>query len=1154
MAKAKVKSKLIGPKGYENYPYAKLYYYMFYKPGDIAVTTGQHWVLDKKSYRDAVSEVIKGRIYNQLQKEKWKFDDLTILGIWNVSTHANQSGHFAKNTEFDKFLNRQVFVYNVDRAKSELRVNESGFDSEQIVLQDIKSGPKRIKEWLKQGNQPIEDEELPREFTPRDHLDDQDLDTFDKDFRKPSITKLDQTRVDCIRACGAGKSQTPYLAYYRTYIDFWGGKGQPINLTLGPDNGIVRGNAMGMSGHDQAVGNDTLHLVWTTDALTDLDADKRNNIIIIKHQHEVRDIKGNIVHKSLNKGEVLRKLLKDNKHRPIMIHSGMAGYYQHNSQTCLSYQMRRANKSFYWAFIDEVHRTLNADWASWSKIHDDSVVFVKHRFMPTATPNKLKSATKDYNKMYGMGEFSDVSFPKLDNVEAFKRGYIRKYKVWQLSFGDDLPTQIFEKISEGREPYIKVKGTDITVPFKYWMELKAFYEFKIENPSINHTLGVTNRIDNSRRYADFIEAVKKPMLLKRFGGNYNDPMYKRLINLHIEAMTTDEDDNGDLRAKADEIGKNHNDSLLLHCQLLGEGWNPGGTLTEKDKKYKGFIDSIQFIDPVHSKMRIAQNAGRGVRSPMLKPNCWLIMSWLNVETDNKLTDYKNNFNQRAKVLHDVAVSLGVPSEFVHDHIVLKTCKPISRSSTGSGHGPNYIDSDVEIDPFADEFLDIMEGIRNGAGAIHPLHATAEKIAKLWIDFHKINNYEFINWNPRNRQGQKEYFYSYIRNDKVLSKEIDDWYLIDIDDPKRTSKYNNILRPIVTGRHVGLSLATQRELDVTNEKYSLPPQWVSGLKTFEKEYIAQIKELWQDHNVRFHGKQAFTVEEIMRKFGENCVSLGNMFEVYKTCYQKKLDGTPLLEPTQALCNSYLRKHGVWETPAMMKLKKEIQQDMDDRKAWIHATAKEIYSTSVTDARLQKVFNAKVIEKYPYLDIRTIKKLQAWEGVRSSTPCPKIKKIQKENLKKVEHYIEQKLDNHGDEFENCGEFCDWVSSTMLADIGVDPEENSPKQYGGQHKIVMWQFAENNPNRKPKFKKAYKTFLDRTNKRMGRNNRDYIEVSVEGKLYKGFDEIINAGYTIDAPGGYKSVYKKGEVRPITDTQIRYRCNSDNFPDWFFVTGEKL
>jgi len=752
----RIKERPEGPLGFEDFPYAKLFYYQFYKPGDIAITTGQHWVKDKKSFKEAQNEVLNKRIYEQLGKEKWKFPDLTILGIWNVSTQANDSGHFVKGTEFDKFLNRQIFQYDADPDKSELRKNRTGFESEQIVLKDIHDGPKRVNNWLKQTNQPVENEDEVRKFTPRDYLDERDLTTFDNDFRKPSILKLKQTRVDCIRACGAGKSQTPYLAYYMTYVHFWDGKGQPINITLGPDNGIVRGNAMGMSGHDQAVKNDTLHLIWTSDALSDLDATKRNNVIIVKKQAEIRDAKGNVIEKALKKGEVYRKLLKDNKHRPIMVHCGYSGYYQSGSETCLSFQMRKAKKTFYWAFIDEVHRTLGADWGSWSKIHDDSICFIKHRFMPTATPDELTSAKKDYNKIYGLGIYSDVSFPPLDNVEAFYRGYIRAYKVFQLSFStDDLPTDIFTKLDEGREPYISIINTrqDLVIPYKYYMELKTYYIFKRLYPNINHTLGVINRINNSRLYKKFIEAVKKPMLLRMFDGNYNDPEYKRLLNIHVLAMTTDVDDNKELRAMADRIGRDYKDSLILHCNLLGEGWNPGNTLTEKDKKYKGFVDSIQFIDNIDSKRRIAQNAGRGVRSPFFKPNCWVITSWLNIDINNSRTSLcgrvsqADNYNKRARKLHDVATALGIPKQFIHDNIVLKTCKPIRKPGGGGGTGPDNIDGDIEIDPFTDHFLEILE-----LGMYRGLFEHYEEIVEYFHAEHEKRDCRY--WRPGSQQEQK----------------------------------------------------------------------------------------------------------------------------------------------------------------------------------------------------------------------------------------------------------------------------------------------------------------------------------------------------------------------------------------------------------------
>jgi hypothetical protein len=167
--------------------------------------------------------------------------------------------------------------------------------------------------------------------------------------------------------------------------------------------------------------------------------------------------------------------------------------------------------------------------------------------------------------------------------------------------------KLIKELGKGKNPKVKLKGFTDAVPVYWLTNADAWLVWKLENPGKHHTLATCNSLKNCIVYAKFLQFYIDQMLMEYVaemkGINGNSEIVKRIKNLHIEVVETETYNTASYLKSVEAVPLQQQDSVILHCKLLGEGWSPKG----------GWVDSTQFIDPAHSKMKIYQFMERGAR-------------------------------------------------------------------------------------------------------------------------------------------------------------------------------------------------------------------------------------------------------------------------------------------------------------------------------------------------------------------------------------------------------------------------------------------------------------------------------------------------------------------------------------------------------------
>lgn len=702
----------------------RLYYYAYDDGSDFV--NGEHYVTGTFSEAVAKRKVINDRIREQLGKKKYRLDNgfVKIKLIENVTNFAKKQNRFGKKTApFDKWVMNKVYK------KSERFKNKTGQYSECINI-DPDKGTKKLIKFFKNGPTPPTPINPPELITPRDINHKKDIDKVKNDWNKNHDRILKQKGSIVITqeaACGSFKSTTWRLVYDTLVApELKKLRKQSINLIGAPDRGIVKDLSTKNAGHDIKLGNKnkSLHLVYTdiegkgNENVTQLIEER--GVILVKPQPIKRNKLGKIIQKAKNKKEVLKDIIKDNPDKTIWVYTTFASYYRKRkngtvSKNSLVYVMQDLKKSWSFKFIDEVHMTFQPDYSSWMKVHDNSVVDCKYSFLATATwPNfrnkkHNKKSIKNVNKKFRIGKYADFTFPTINNLDASQRGYIRSYKVRNYSFSLDHAKQIKDLVFAGKEPYFKVNGTDIVVPYTYYTNLTANFQSRLElGKKVSYTHVTVNSLANGRLLRDFINSTKNK-LAEFLTGSTKNTGYELLSNIHVELMDTDDDESIKLRELADSIPKQYSNAIIIHCQLNEHGWNPGDS-----SGYKGFINSIQFFDPVQSTKRITQNSGRAARNPILQSECYLIQSHTYDPND------ECHLNERWEKLANTCTALEIGKNSFGDVITLLDYQPKKRNSrVDRTTGRAIYESDFLTD--GDFFVKNLKGWIDAGGLEHSLH-------------------------------------------------------------------------------------------------------------------------------------------------------------------------------------------------------------------------------------------------------------------------------------------------------------------------------------------------------------------------------------------------------------------------------------------------
>jgi hypothetical protein len=579
-------------------------------------------------------------------------------------------------------IDRLIFCTNATKASRNVieHVQEAGFMffDEWITKEvfDI------VKDFVNNQRKKVYKPMTPRDPFFKDALD--DLETEVK--KKSKNNKLPKSlRVLQHWPAASGKGSFPRLAYDQIFEPMWDyKKGSPINLVISPLLVVLKGNLQKQIEHDLALGNNSVHIVFTG-------ADVRNAAANTEELQALRALT-----KILDNKRDLVDFIQTVNNQTIWIHTTPHNYLN------LAGLMKQMKKQFFFAHIDEVHHLIQPNFSSWTAPLNDRACKIQVRLMSSANKRRAHGP----GAVYSMDDpnFADLHVKELSEKTAVSLGYKRQSVLINYVYEPDVfNAKWIERIDEGSQPLIKLKGTNIVAPLAWFMNADALVRFRVEYSHYNHTKLTLNRIEDCVKFAEFLKAAL-PKLVDEYCGNTNDPVRNRLLKSKIIVADTAEYASVKLVKQINAIPHKYKDSFVIHCKLLGEGWDPEN----------GWIDSNMFVDPTHSEVRIYQDVNRGSRigDGSRKIN-YIIMTHLKHET--------NNFNAMYERIAYVGEVLEIGNDDITDQVFFKDVKALPKGKkmvrqVGSTI-PTYYD-EVEAAMFGKGFANyIKHGLYHGFGGL-----------------------------------------------------------------------------------------------------------------------------------------------------------------------------------------------------------------------------------------------------------------------------------------------------------------------------------------------------------------------------------------------------------------------------------------------------
>jgi hypothetical protein len=630
-------------------------------------------------------------------ESKWFHNKETI----NFKTVVNKQYPINKTK-----IDRLIFVTNAKQTSNAVKelVEEAAFLFEedwcnQEVFDTVKNF---VNTQQKKTYLPMK----PRDAFFQSALDKLKVD-FDTKFSKKKVNQI-LTRIFQHWPAASGKGSFPRLAYDMIFEPRWNDKkSYPINVVVNPTLTVLKGNLVKHIQHDIALNNNVIHVIYAGDVTKAC-----NNEEI----HSVR---------------ALAKVFTDKKeyiqfiNKTIWVHTTVHSYYR------LAEMMKAMKQTFYFGHLDEVHHMIQPDHSSWTASLNDKECKIHIRLMSSAN----KRYAKGDGATYSMGDssFSDIQVKDLDEKTAVALGYKRQSKIISYSYREtDFATDWLEKIDDGSQPLIKLKGTRFVVPLSWWMAADALLKFRIEHFQVNHTKLTLNKVENCNDFAKFFDAFRKKVLKSYCKNDTKDPMYKRLIKAKIMVADTHSNSTVKILKEVSAIPDTYKDSFIIHCRLLGEGWDPAN----------GWIDSNMFVDATWSEIRIYQDVNRGSRigDGSKKINYIIMVAFLNQESE---------FNKMFGNITKVGNALEIGVEDIKELVEFKAFKNIPKGQrmprqTGAGVFSYY---DEELANFLNKSLTgyIKAGKYYGLGQM--VHDMVDFYQK---EFEKRNLYNVDNgdWTKR----------------------------------------------------------------------------------------------------------------------------------------------------------------------------------------------------------------------------------------------------------------------------------------------------------------------------------------------------------------------------------------------------------------------
>jgi len=587
----------------------------------------------------------------------------------------------------------------------------------------------------------------------------------------------------------SGKGSFPRLAYDMIFEPCWDfNKAYPINAVINPTLTVLKGNLLKLIEHDLALKNNVVHAIYAGDVTK-----------AAKDTEELQTIR-TLAKVFTNKVEFV-KFIRETNDKTVWVHTTVHSYNR------LAKVMKGQKKSFYFAHIDEVHHMIQPDYSTWTASLKDSACKIDVRFMSSANKRKARGNGATYSM--DDPNFCNIMVKDLDEGMAVKLGYKRQTVMLNYVYDDNsFPTDWIEQLEQNGQPLVKLKDTDIVVPMSWFMAVDSLFRFRVEYPERKHTKITLNSIKECVEFKNFIEAIR-PKLLRELAHS-NNPVYRRLLKAKVMVADTHENSTVKLLKKVSAIPDTFIDSIVIHCLLLGEGWDPDN----------GWIDSNMFVSPTHSEIRIYQDVNRGSRIGDGTLNTNYVVQFFLKEKEEH-----NHFNDMFARVKYVGEVLEVGVDDITEKVVFKQVKSIRKGkpnprSNGSDTLTYY--DEIDADFFANSFDTYIK-----EGRYHKFGGT---VNDMFTTFHRMFK-ERMGW-----------LHPYIKGSiyQYLVDTNSDFFIgyVSMDRKYRVGRYKyhyDRLAKIVKGEHWLLSdenvtLAINYAIDYENKKQEYLDSIVADWKT------------------------------------------------------------------------------------------------------------------------------------------------------------------------------------------------------------------------------------------------------------------------------------------------------------------------------------
>lgn len=635
---------------------------------------------------------------------------------------------------------------------------------------------------------------------------------FTKKFLNTPLNKI-LTRIFQHWPAASGKGSFPRLAYDMIFEPRWNyKKSYPINVIVNPALIVLKGNLIKQIQHDQGLKNkDVVHVIYAGDVTKSANTEELQSIRALA--------------KVFTKKIEFRKFLRETQNKTIWVHTTVHSYDR------LAKDMTAEKKSFFFGHLDEVHHMIQPDYSTWTAPLNDQACRIQSRFMTSANRRKARGNGATYSM--DASDFCDIMVKDLDEKTAVALGYKRKTIMLNYLYKEDsFPTEYLERFELNTQPLVKLKGTDIVVPVSWFMAADSLIRFRVEYAERNHTKLTLNTIKECQDFAVFFDAIRRSILKTIPGIKSQDTIYRRLLKAKIMVADTANNSTVKLLKEVNAVPSMYEDSFIIHCRLLGEGWDPEN----------GWIDSNMFVSPTWSDIRIYQDVNRGSRyGDGSKVINYVVQFFLNND--------QNHFNDMFSQIKNVGEALEIGVDEITEQVIFKDVRSIPKGRQMNrqvGQNQQTYYDELTADFTADAFGKYIR-----EGRYHKFGAMVNDILIDWINLDKekfgylpkCNNSDKVKLEIRKKY--KEFFQEY-----------------------KINKGHGILNTIIKGEHFLLS-----DENITNAiNYQINRE---NLIKEEINNIENIIKLYFPKQLHNHTNLAYYSKLIQEKYNINFWTVGRI---------------------------------------------------------------------------------------------------------------------------------------------------------------------------------------------------------------------------------------------------------------------------------------